>query len=691
MRTILLFTLFGFLLNPVSSQTFEKNIVVYFASNSSGLTDESQSLLDSVVIWCNNYGHYELELSAHTDQVGTVSYNQDLSIRRKNAVSSYLTDQGIPKEFIRSAAKGELAPVIHMEAQSENPLNRRVEIRIRHYLYSSGTDIIEWNRHQRGQLFNFRHSGAQVVKGEFGTEILVPSNAFQTKSGKLTDNSEVVFELREFPSFGTAILNGLTTQSNGEILESGGMFHIAAWAGTEELALRPDVELHVQLPSKNIKAGMTVFYGNQDERGAIVWGNSSRKFDVVDTTRLPLLPMPGLKHKLLSMQVPVEASVLYKGQEIKLKIPKRPNMPGVPRKPVMPVEPRTPESPKPVWVLFSKEWRDHARAEKEYQRNVSRFYVREKQYDKRIAIYHQQMKAYREDSVRYVRSVNAYYDTIHAMIADRWNLYCAERHICESIGWNTALNQVARKVGDSAYYRSDLVTDLFQKANASTHYWEKENIPRLKFEIMLLERLLDTPPEEVYKTASFRGEFSEQRFTDRFLRRTRQYRSSIHWTGSNELAAYYLFQSEFADELSQKEQELAEAKIRLGIFEKSDMARVYQASIPHMGYVNCDRFSDYAPREMAEIILDGVEKGDVVNVCVHNINSMVMPYQNERGEYYVRVPKGGLVSVVAISTTQSGKPAFYLQKMMPSQDKYRVEISPDPTTLAKIRQTLMSL
>jgi OOP family OmpA-OmpF porin len=47
----------------------------------------------------------------HTDSVGTDSYNQRLSIRRSEAVKSYLVSKGVEKNRVYTEGKGEKQPV----------------------------------------------------------------------------------------------------------------------------------------------------------------------------------------------------------------------------------------------------------------------------------------------------------------------------------------------------------------------------------------------------------------------------------------------------------------------------------------------------------------------------------------------------------------------------------------------------
>jgi OmpA-OmpF porin, OOP family len=72
-----------------------------------------------------------IEISAHTDNVGTEAYNDELSIKRAEAVMNYLVSKsGIEKTRIVMKHYGELNPVATNTTAKGRQLNRRVEFKI---------------------------------------------------------------------------------------------------------------------------------------------------------------------------------------------------------------------------------------------------------------------------------------------------------------------------------------------------------------------------------------------------------------------------------------------------------------------------------------------------------------------------------------------------------------------------------
>ncbi len=67
-------------------------------------------------------------ISGHTDDVGTIEYNQQLSERRAEAVKTYLIGMGWPPELIEVQAFGETRPLAPNDTPENQSRNRRVVI-----------------------------------------------------------------------------------------------------------------------------------------------------------------------------------------------------------------------------------------------------------------------------------------------------------------------------------------------------------------------------------------------------------------------------------------------------------------------------------------------------------------------------------------------------------------------------------
>jgi len=105
---------------------------VHFAFDKYNLTEYAQASLDSDVTTINklsgSYPSLKVDVSGHTDWIGTDAYNQALSERRATAVKDYLVRKGIDAGRIRTYAYGESQPVAPNTTAEGRALNRRSEI-----------------------------------------------------------------------------------------------------------------------------------------------------------------------------------------------------------------------------------------------------------------------------------------------------------------------------------------------------------------------------------------------------------------------------------------------------------------------------------------------------------------------------------------------------------------------------------
>ena len=101
---------------------------VTFATDSSDLSPAFFNVLTSVGKVLEEYEQTVVEVAGHTDSTGAESYNQSLSERRANSVTSYLSSQGVIQQRMITIGMGETRPVADNSSASGRQANRRVEI-----------------------------------------------------------------------------------------------------------------------------------------------------------------------------------------------------------------------------------------------------------------------------------------------------------------------------------------------------------------------------------------------------------------------------------------------------------------------------------------------------------------------------------------------------------------------------------
>jgi OmpA-OmpF porin, OOP family len=102
----------------------------FFDFDKAVLKPEGRAKLDDLVSKMSGLNLEVIIAVGHTDSVGTDSYNQRLSIRRSEAVKSYLVSKGVEKNRVYTEGKGEKQPVADNKTAEGRAKNRRVEIEV---------------------------------------------------------------------------------------------------------------------------------------------------------------------------------------------------------------------------------------------------------------------------------------------------------------------------------------------------------------------------------------------------------------------------------------------------------------------------------------------------------------------------------------------------------------------------------
>ncbi|GAA4865329.1 OmpA family protein [Luteimonas vadosa] len=103
---------------------------VTFDFGKSDLKPQFFPALNNVAQTLKEYDQTIVEVTGHTDSVGSDQANQVLSERRANTVANYLIGQGLLRQRFEIVGMGERYPIASNDTDSGRALNRRVEIRI---------------------------------------------------------------------------------------------------------------------------------------------------------------------------------------------------------------------------------------------------------------------------------------------------------------------------------------------------------------------------------------------------------------------------------------------------------------------------------------------------------------------------------------------------------------------------------
>ena len=106
---------------------------IFYETNSFILLPKSEAELDKVIEFLELHPEIVIEISGHTDNVGTAIYNQTLSENRARSVYEYLVNHTIDPVRLVFKGYGLDMPIDTNESDSGRALNRRTELKILKY------------------------------------------------------------------------------------------------------------------------------------------------------------------------------------------------------------------------------------------------------------------------------------------------------------------------------------------------------------------------------------------------------------------------------------------------------------------------------------------------------------------------------------------------------------------------------
>jgi outer membrane protein OmpA-like peptidoglycan-associated protein len=107
------------------------SFTLQFEEGSTNVTPESQATLTALFAEVARRQAVEVQVTGHTDRVGSVASNDRLALERAQAVREMLIQRGMQATFIRAVGRGEREPLVATPDEQPEPRNRRVEVIVR--------------------------------------------------------------------------------------------------------------------------------------------------------------------------------------------------------------------------------------------------------------------------------------------------------------------------------------------------------------------------------------------------------------------------------------------------------------------------------------------------------------------------------------------------------------------------------
>ena len=110
-----------------------EKLMIYFEFNGAKFKPDQQTdnSVSAFKTWLDKYPHSILEVTGHTDLVGTEDYNYKLGLKRAQVVGAYIESRGIDPKRMVTESKGEDDPIASYLTSEGRAQNRRTEISIK--------------------------------------------------------------------------------------------------------------------------------------------------------------------------------------------------------------------------------------------------------------------------------------------------------------------------------------------------------------------------------------------------------------------------------------------------------------------------------------------------------------------------------------------------------------------------------
>jgi len=105
-----------------------KSWMVFFDTNSTTLSQQGSMTVTEAATAAKSMPNSRVGVTGFTDTDGNPAYNQQLSVRRADAVKRALVSNGIAPQAITTNGSGEASLLIETPDQTKNEKNRRVQI-----------------------------------------------------------------------------------------------------------------------------------------------------------------------------------------------------------------------------------------------------------------------------------------------------------------------------------------------------------------------------------------------------------------------------------------------------------------------------------------------------------------------------------------------------------------------------------
>ena len=370
----------------LQAKTTTKKIHILFDTDKYELNPTEIQKLNEFITSFPDDNNYEITISGHTDNRGSINYNKELSENRAEKVKAYFVKKGLHQNIINIQYLGELAPLKANISENNMQQNRRVEITLTYYYFENISELEHALDVYKTNEYVINPKKEHVLKGKKGVKILIKPNTFISDDGSIIEES-VTIEFVEALDINDFLSSKLVTNSKGKIIESGGMVKLTATtASGKSVKIDPKNPVSIAIPTTNRQDNMEVFLSNEGSD----WTPTNQPI-LTSNLSFPQMKMP-FKH-----ENPIKLP------NFKIDKSGQPKMPNEPKMPSSPKEPRKESYERKIY------WYQIFNKEKIIQKQEERYNKALVNYDKRVGRYNKMLKYYDNNMTEYKKKFREYH------------------------------------------------------------------------------------------------------------------------------------------------------------------------------------------------------------------------------------------------------------------------------------------
>ena len=144
-------------------------------------------------------------------------------------------------------------------------------------IIDNGNQTIFDHHKKNAQTFVLASAELDTIFGEEGTKIIIDINSLElADGGEISGNVEI--HLTEYYKSTDILLANLSTSSDNQLIETGGMINLVASSNGKEVVIKKGRDIEIEFSSKE-KTGMEVFHG-AFENGQINWKPETKPTEI---------------------------------------------------------------------------------------------------------------------------------------------------------------------------------------------------------------------------------------------------------------------------------------------------------------------------------------------------------------------------------------------------------------------------